>query len=113
MVDEELLDVAHHLEGELRREDAGALALILLQDVRLHGPPHRAQGPGDHRLQRRGIGISTLFGAISVHLLFDGGVEEHGQYRRSRAVDGHRHRGGRVAEVEAGVEDLHVVQRGY
>ena len=36
VVDEILLDVAHHLERELGREDAGVLALVFLQNVRLH-----------------------------------------------------------------------------
>jgi hypothetical protein len=31
-----LLDVAHHPQRELGREDAGVLRLILLQDVGLH-----------------------------------------------------------------------------
>src|SRR5256885_6087227 len=34
--DEVFLDVAHHLEGELGREDAGVLPLVLLEDIRLH-----------------------------------------------------------------------------
>jgi hypothetical protein len=41
-----------------------------------------------------------------------GGIEEHGQDHRRRAVDGHRHRGRRVAQVEARVQHLEVVQRG-
>ena len=45
-------------------------------------------------------------------LVVDGGVEEHGEDRRGRSVDGHRHRGGRVAEVEAPVQLLHVVEGG-
>src|SRR5258708_38731796 len=36
VLDEIFLDVAHHLEGELGGEDAGVLALVLLEDVRLH-----------------------------------------------------------------------------
>jgi hypothetical protein len=43
VIDEVLLDVAHHLEGELGREDAGVLRLILLEDVRLHRAAHRLQ----------------------------------------------------------------------
>ena len=46
MVDEPLLDVGHASQGELRREDAGVLALILLEDVRLHGAANRGQGAG-------------------------------------------------------------------
>src|SRR6266704_2837770 len=36
VADEVLLDVTHHLEGELGREDAGVLPLVFLEDVRLH-----------------------------------------------------------------------------
>ena len=42
VVDEVLLDVAHHLQRELGREDAGVLGLVLLEDVGLHGA---ADGP--------------------------------------------------------------------
>jgi hypothetical protein len=44
-LDEELLDVAHHLEGELGAEDAGVLALVFLQDVGLHGAAHGGEHP--------------------------------------------------------------------
>jgi hypothetical protein len=37
VLDEVLLDVAHHLERELGREDAGVLPLVFLEDVGLHG----------------------------------------------------------------------------
>ena len=40
-------------------------------------------------------------------------VEEHGQEHRGRAVDGHGHGGGRVGQVEAGEQLLHVVQGGH
>ena len=46
VVDEELLDVAHHAEGELGVEDTGVLGLILLQDVSLDGPAHDLQCVG-------------------------------------------------------------------
>jgi hypothetical protein len=40
VVDEVLLDVAHHAQRELGAEDAGVLRLVFLQDVRLHGAAH-------------------------------------------------------------------------
>ena len=46
-----------------------------------------------------------------LYLLVDRGVEEHREEGRRRAIDGHRHRGGRIAQVEAGVQHLHVVER--
>src|SRR5690606_22215935 len=46
VVDEVLLDVAHHAQGELGAEDAGVLGLVLFQDVRLHGAAYGGQGLG-------------------------------------------------------------------
>ena len=43
LVDEVLLDVAHHPQRELGGEDAGVLRLVLFEDVRLHGAAHRRQ----------------------------------------------------------------------
>ncbi len=43
-IDEVLLDVAHYLERELGREDAGVLALVLFQDVGLHCAAHAGEG---------------------------------------------------------------------
>ncbi len=40
VVHEVLCDVAHHLEAELGREDAGVLTLVLFEDVRLHRAAH-------------------------------------------------------------------------
>lgn len=47
-----------------------------------------------------------------LHLLVDGGVHEQREDDRCRAVDSHRHAGGGRAQVEAGIELLHVVQGG-
>ena len=44
--------------------------------------------------------------------LVDRGVHEHREDHRRRAVDRHRHRGRRVAQIEARIELLHVVERG-
>ena len=41
VMDEIFLDVAHHLQRELGGEDAGVLALVLLEDVGLHRAAHR------------------------------------------------------------------------
>jgi hypothetical protein len=40
VVDEVLLDVAHHPQRELGAEDAGVLRLVFLEDVGLHGAAH-------------------------------------------------------------------------
>ena len=45
-VDEILLDVAHHLQRELGREDARVLRLVLLEDVGLNGAADRLQRLG-------------------------------------------------------------------
>jgi hypothetical protein len=44
-MDEEFLNVAHHLQREFGREDAGVLALVFLQDVGLHRAAHGRQRP--------------------------------------------------------------------
>ena len=46
VIDEVLLDVAHAPQREIRREDAGVLALVLLEDVGLHRAADIAQDPG-------------------------------------------------------------------
>ena len=51
-VDERLLDVPHRAQGELGREDAGVLRLVLFQDVRLHRPAHDLQRVGFYTLVR-------------------------------------------------------------
>src|SRR3546814_19604444 len=53
-----------------------------------------------------------VFLEVFLALLVDGAVHEHRQDHRRGAVDGHRHAGGGRAQVEAGVEILHVVERG-
>ncbi len=80
LVGEELLDVAHHSERELRGEDAGVLGLILLEDVRLH----RAA----HGLQR--LGADAL-----VHFAFNELVARHAQQREAGAIVA----GGQIAAV--------------
>ena len=45
VVDEVLLDIAHHLHRELGREDTGILRLVFLQDIRLHRPANRRERP--------------------------------------------------------------------
>ena len=57
-----------------------------------------------------GVGGAAVLGLEGVDLLVDHRVEEHGEDRRGRSVDRHRHRGGRGAQVEAVVEHLHVVE---
>ena len=99
------------LQRELGREDAGVLRLVFLQDVGLHRAAHasRERPPGCAPLVRRRL-ASMLVAEIS-ELLVDRGVEEHGEYRRRGAVDGHRDRRRRVAEVETRVKHLHVFER--
>ena len=112
VVHEVLGDVAHDLQAELGAEDAGVLALVFLQDVGLHRAAHVGQRPGADLLGLVVGGIAAVVGAELVQVLVDGGVHEHRQDAGRRAVDGHGDRGGRVAQVEAAVEHLHVVQRG-
>ena len=48
---------------------------------------------------------------VPLDALVDRGVHEHREDHRRRAVDRHRHRRGRRAQVEAGIQLLHVVER--
>jgi hypothetical protein len=84
------------LQRELGREDAGVLALVFLQDVGLH----RAAHVGEHPVLDLGglVGgrLAAVVGLELVEVLVDGGVHEHRQDRRRRAVDRHRHRGRRA-----------------
>jgi len=142
VVDEVLLDVAHHVQGEFGGEDAGVLGLVFLEDVRLHGAAyllervladafvglavhhflaaHPEQPQAEAAVAFRQLALvggavalgDLLFhpfplaglAQVSFHLLVDGGVHEEGQDGGRRAVDGHGDGGGRVAQVEAGVE---------
>jgi hypothetical protein len=112
LLDEVRLDVAHHLERELGREDAGVLPLVFLEDVGLHRAAHARQGSCPNFPIFSGVGIAVLFGAELLDLLVDRRVEEHRQEGRRRSVDGHRYRRRRIDEVEARVKHLHVIERG-
>ena len=52
------------------------------------------------------------FPAELVEVLIDCGVHEHREDRRRGTVDRHRHRRVRRGQIEAGIEHLHVVERG-
>jgi hypothetical protein len=45
-------------------------------------------------------------------LLIERRVEKHRQNHRRGAVDGHGHRGGRAAQIEARIQHLQIVQGG-
>ena len=109
---EELGDITHHLEAELDREDAGVLALVFFEDVGLHRAAHLRQGVSADRCGLGGARLAAVFEPELVELLVDGGVHEHRKHRGRRAVDGHADRGGGVAQVEARIQHLHVVERG-
>ena len=112
VADEPLLDVAHHLQRELGGEDAGVLALVLLEDVRLHGAADVRERPRPDLLRLVRTGLAPVLVPEAVEPLVDGRVQEHRQDRRRGAVDGHGHRGRGITEVEAVVEGLHVVEGG-
>ena len=106
-------NVAHDLERKLGREDAGVLALVFFQDVGLHRAAHIGQHPFADLGRFGGCGLASVLGLELVEVLVNGRVHEHGQNGRRRAVDGHGHRGGRVAQIKARVQHFHVVQRGH
>ena len=60
----------------------------------------------------RAAHLLVRLAGVGLGLLVDRGVQEHREDRRGRPVDRHRDAGRRRAEVEAGVEHLHVVERG-
>ena len=57
--------------------------------------------------------FQLMFADVALALLVDGGVHEKGANGGGRAVDGHRYRGARIAEVEARVELLGVVEAAH
>ena len=113
LLDEPLLDVRHHPQGELRGEQAGVLALILFEDVGLHGATDVGQRVRSDFGALNFVGLAPLAFDEPVHLLVDGGVEEERQHGRCGAIDRHTHAGGGVHQVETVVQGLHVVERGH
>ncbi len=87
--DEPSLDVAHELEREIGRENAGVLSLVLLEDVGLHCSAHHLQSVCAHFRRLLGARFAPLAGAKGVELLVYRGVEEHRQDDRCRPVDCH------------------------
>ena len=56
------------------------------------------------------VGFEAVFADVLLAPLVNGGVEEKGQHHRRRSIDGHRHTGGRVAQVEPAVQALGVIE---
>ncbi len=52
----------------------------------------------------------TLSLQVTLGTLIDRGVHEHREQHRRRAVDGHRHGSRRQAQIEAGIQLLHVIE---
>jgi hypothetical protein len=63
VLEEPLLDVGHAAQRELGREDAGVLALVLLEDVGLHRAADGRQHPGADLLGLGVVGLAALLGA--------------------------------------------------
>ena len=78
----------------------------------LHRAAHVLEHPGARLLDLLVGRGAPVLGAEPVELLVDRRVQEHRQDGRRRAVDGHRHRVARVAQVEAVVQRLDVLQGG-
>ena len=134
-VAEGLLDVGHHLQGELGGEDAGVLGLVFLEDVGLDGAAGDLDGGVEDLLPlaifevradrhqavpvlavdrwlEGGLGWGVEAARLDeplARLLAGGGVEKHRQHHRRRAVDGHGDRGGGVAQIESGIESFDVL----
>ena len=84
-MDEILLDIAHDAQRELRREDAGVLPLVLFQYVRLDSAADVRQHKSTHLRRLFGAGRAAMLSGEPLEPLVDGGVQEHGQDRRSGA----------------------------
>ena len=103
VVDEELLDVAHHAQRELRAEDAGVLRLVFFQDVSLHGATYRRERLGaqlgvlvsrNQLVTREAERAETqAFVEALLDQLIGRRVEEEGEDHGRGAVDRHRDRG--------------------
>ncbi|CAM5682078.1 hypothetical protein SAFG77S_08278 [Streptomyces afghaniensis] len=109
--DEPLLDVGHHPQGELGGEQAGVLALVLLEDVGLHRAAYARERVGPQLGRLLGRRVTAFGGSEPVRLLVYRGVQEERQDRRRGSVDGHGDRGRGCGQVEAVVEGLHVRER--
>ncbi len=109
VVDVELLDVAHQLQGEVGRKDAGVLRLVLLQDVRLNGSTDSREGLLSNLPNLLRQGWPTVLLLENRFLLTDCGVEEHGQNDWSWAVDSHRDTCVAVYQVEAVEQLAHLI----
>ena len=112
VIDEPLLDIGHAAQCELGREDAGVLPLILLEDVGLDSASHRAQRASADFVRLPRIRLAALVRTERSQLLIDRRIQEHRENRRCGAVDRHRDGRCRRAQVEAGEEIVHVVDRG-
>ncbi len=97
VVDEVLLDVAHHAQGELGAEDAGVLRLVLLEDVGLHGAAHGLQG----------LGLDPRVG-VRVHQLIAG----HAQQAQAESVVAGRQFAGIARTLAAGEQFVQLLLRG-
>ncbi|GIX29409.1 MAG: hypothetical protein KatS3mg123_3290 [Burkholderiales bacterium] len=76
VADEVFLHVRHHPQCELGGEDAGVLALVLLEDVRLHRAAHGGKHPLPDLLLLVLSGRAAVLALELLQLLVDGGVEE-------------------------------------
>jgi hypothetical protein len=81
VLDEPLLDVGHHPQRELGGEHAGVLALVLLEDVGLHGAAHGESARARISRASASSGSRPSSSRKAVDLLVDRGVEEHRQDR--------------------------------
>ena len=104
------LNVPHHFEGELDREDTRVLALVLFQDIRLDRTSDIGEDKLSHFLGFGFIGFPPFFRVKLVDLLIDGRIHEHGKDNRGRAINGHGDGSCRRAEIKTIIEQLDIVK---
>ncbi len=91
-------------------EQAEARAVVVRRQLALVGRPRPVAGTA-RRSSAPPPPTGPWLAQVLLDALVDRGVHEHREDHRRRAVDRHRHRGRRRAEIEARVELLHVVER--
>ena len=86
--------------------------MIFFQDVGLDRAAHIGQHPRAQLRRLFSVGVAPVIGFKFIDRLVNGGVHEHRQNGGRRTIDGHGDAGRWAAQIEAVVQDLHVVKGG-
>ncbi len=86
--------------------------MIFFQDVGLDRAAHIGQHPRAQLRRLFSVGVAPVIGFKFIDRLVNGGVHEHRQNGGRRTIDGHGDAGRWAAQIEAVVQDLHIVKGG-